>query len=220
VKASISKPWNWAQIPMDEWNDISDEFLPVALRWKALSKKTILDLGCGRGRLSIYLATLGFSVTAVDLSPEGIDQLKKEADRKGLSNRIETLVSDMNELPFADATFDCMLGFHSIYHTTYDNLKVLISKTAKMLLNAGRIFVTFNSKSNQSFKDSTAKKIDDYTIIKSDGIESGIPHTYLDYHDILNLLSDYKILKIQHIQEYPAGRTSFHYFVEAVKISS
>jgi 2-polyprenyl-3-methyl-5-hydroxy-6-metoxy-1,4-benzoquinol methylase len=45
-----SKGWDWSLISEDYWNKVSDEFLPVALRWKNLRKKTVLDIGCGRGR--------------------------------------------------------------------------------------------------------------------------------------------------------------------------
>jgi tellurite methyltransferase len=38
-----------------------------------------LDLACGAGRNAIYLATLGWRVTAVDASPQAISLLRKKA---------------------------------------------------------------------------------------------------------------------------------------------
>jgi ubiquinone/menaquinone biosynthesis C-methylase UbiE len=214
---SMSKSWDWSAIPENSWNEVSDEFLPVALRWKALQKRTVLDLGCGRGRHAIFLAEMGFEVTAVDLSSEGIKQLQDEVNKRKVKN-VKSLVCDMLELPFGKNSFDCVLAFFSIYHTTYVGLKTIIENITRYLTESGQLFVTFNSKSNPSFRNPTDKVIDSRTIIKTGGIEDGIPHTYLDYDDVLMLMVDYQIKKIQHIQDYYRGGSSFHYFVEAEKL--
>ena len=212
-----SKAWDWSLVPTDSWNEVSDEFLPVALRWKKLQKRTVLDLGCGRGRHSTFLAEMGFEVTAVDLSPAEIDQLKKQAQQKNLDRNIKTLVCDMRELPFSKGAFDCVLVFNSIYLTDYDGLKTTIASITDFLTDSGQVYITFVSKSSEAFTNPANKLVDDFTIIKTQGIEKGIPHTYLDYNDILKLMPDYQILKIQHIQGFSTSGTNFRYFVEAAK---
>ena len=217
AKGSISKPWNWAEIPSTDWTDVSDEFYPVAHRWKSHSKIKALDLGCGRGRHTLFLAELGFSVTAVDLSPDGINQLKLEAQRRGLGHRIETFVCDMLDLSLPDKSFDCVLGFHSIYHTTYADLRALIDRVTRMLEDSGGLYVTFNSKDSPSFRHPSNQILDEHTVIKTTGIEAGIPHTYLGHKDILALLVDYRIKKLQQIGDYYDDGMSIHFFVEAEK---
>jgi cyclopropane fatty-acyl-phospholipid synthase-like methyltransferase len=217
TKPVKSRGWDWSKVSEKYWNKPSDEFLPVALRWKVLGKKTILDIGCGRGRHALFLAEMGFDVTATDISPEGIEQLEKEARKRGLEGKIKTLVSDMLELPFEDNSFDGVLGFHSIFHTDYEGLKKLISRIHGMLKKSGRLYLTFNSKNNPSFHADTNQVIDDYTVIRNHGIEQGVPHTFLDYQDVTGLLKDFSILKIQQIQDYFDNHTSLHFFVEAEK---
>jgi len=51
-----SKAWNWDINIHDYWKKTSDEFLPVAIRWKEEKQRRILDLGCGIGRNALYLA--------------------------------------------------------------------------------------------------------------------------------------------------------------------
>lgn len=47
-------------------------------------KSKVLDVGCGQGRDALFIARLGHSVTAIDLSPSGISDLRKDAAAEGL----------------------------------------------------------------------------------------------------------------------------------------
>jgi len=218
IKKTVkSKGWDWSKVSEDYWNKPSDELLPVALRWKELNKKTVLDIGCGRGRHSLFLAELGFDVTATDISPEGIEQLKKQAKKRKLDGKIKTIVCDMLEMPFPDKSFDCVLGFHSIFHTDYAGQKKVIAEITGILKKSGRLYITFNSKKNPAFRKRSNTVIDEYTIIRNFGVEKGVPHTFLDKNDIIKLLANYKILKMQQIQDYFDNITSIHFFVEAEK---
>jgi 2-polyprenyl-3-methyl-5-hydroxy-6-metoxy-1,4-benzoquinol methylase len=49
----------------------------------------VLDVGCGQGRDAVFIARLGHGVTALDLSPTGIAQLRKVAAKEGLEIRAE-----------------------------------------------------------------------------------------------------------------------------------
>ena len=52
-----------------------------------------LDLGCGEGRNSLFLARAGFQVTAVDFADVALDRLQAVAGNEGLT--IETICEDM-----------------------------------------------------------------------------------------------------------------------------
>ena len=123
----------------------------------------------------------------------------------------------MLELPFQNDSFDGVLGFLAITHTDYAGLKKVITKITDMLKKTGRLYVTFNSKHSNGFRFKSNVKIDKYTIIKTHGLEKGIPHTYLEHDDIIRLLANYEILKFQQIYDYYENITSIHFFVEAEK---
>jgi len=64
----------------------------------------VLSLGEGEGRNSVYLASLGRAVTAVDASSVGLQKTKRLAAERGVS--VETVVSDLADFTFAPAAWD------------------------------------------------------------------------------------------------------------------
>lgn len=60
----------------------------------------VLDIGCGRGRNSLYLSSLGYNVIAVDVSKYAVIQLNQNA--KLLGYDIEGIVCDIGDFSFSD----------------------------------------------------------------------------------------------------------------------
>jgi SAM-dependent methyltransferase len=68
----------------------------------------ILDLACGKGRHSVYLNTLGYNVTGVDLSEQSITYAKKHEN--------ETLKFDVHDMtkPYPE-TFDAVFNLFTSF---------------------------------------------------------------------------------------------------------
>lgn len=67
--------------------------------WLALADTVggpIFDLGAGTGRVSLPLAAAGHQVTAVDLEPELLDELRRRADAQGIP--VATAAADLRTL--------------------------------------------------------------------------------------------------------------------------
>ncbi|ASG63359.1 tellurite resistance methyltransferase TehB [Kluyvera genomosp. 3] len=67
-----------------------------------------LDLGCGNGRNSLYLAANGYDVTAWDKNPMSIQNLQSIREAEGLEN-LQVAVHDLNTLSF-DGEYDFILS--------------------------------------------------------------------------------------------------------------
>ena len=67
-----------------------------------------LDLGCGSGRNSLYLAANGFDVTAWDKNAMSVANIEKIREGEGLNN-LQTAVVDLNTLTF-DGEYDFILS--------------------------------------------------------------------------------------------------------------
>jgi SAM-dependent methyltransferase len=76
----------------------------------------LLDLGCGQGRDSLFLASIGYNVTAVDNSKVGIKQMINKAQSQGF--KIDGIVDDIKNIKlkkkFNVILFDMLLhGFEN-----------------------------------------------------------------------------------------------------------
>ena len=71
----------------------------------------VLDIGCGTGIFSRYFAEAGARVTSIDISPDLIEQAKKET-----ALPIKYLLGDAEHLPFPNASFDVVVGSSIVHH--------------------------------------------------------------------------------------------------------
>lgn len=98
-----------------------------------------LDLGCGKGRHSVYINKKGFDVTGVDLSPENIKLAKHHQN-----DHLNFHVHDMR-LPIADGDFDYILNLFTsfgYFESIAENRKVLESASIS-LKSKGIILIDF-----------------------------------------------------------------------------
>lgn len=141
---TISKGWEWEKENNPIWLSPSEESYYLENRWKEAGFTNILDFGCGLGRHSILFAKNGFKVSSFDLSVEAVKHLEKWAERENL--KIDTKVTDMLSLPYADNFFDCIFAFHVISHTDTEGMKIIISEIKRVLKSGGEIYLTLCSK--------------------------------------------------------------------------
>lgn len=191
------KGWDWTEIDSSLWDKVSEEFFPIAYSWIDRFH-SILDIGAGKGRHSFYFAEYGFDVSAVDLSASSVEYITKISRENNY--KVHAEVADMTELPFDENTFDGVICFHTIYHTDYKGVEKALAEIQRVLKNNGEAFISFNTKDNPSFIESEAH--DGYTMIKKEGIEKGVPHCYLSEMDVIEILSEFKVISLNKIQNY------------------
>jgi SAM-dependent methyltransferase len=78
---------------------------------------TALDLGCGHGGDALWLASLGWHVTAVDVAATAVERVTAAADAAGLSDRVAAVRHDLSQ-SFPDGTFDLVSACY--FHTPVD----------------------------------------------------------------------------------------------------
>ena len=105
-----------------------DQNLKDILDWLNLNQGEILELGCGFGNDSKFLAERGFNVTSIDISENAINISKENT--KGLN--IEFILGDIfKDLPNHKFDFVYDRGFFHNYKNDYEKIFTLISNVLK-----------------------------------------------------------------------------------------
>ncbi|MEU6994213.1 class I SAM-dependent methyltransferase [Streptomyces sp. NPDC046465] len=100
----------------------------------ALPPGDALDIGCGGGGDALWLAGLGWQVTALDVSDVAATRLTRLARSRGLGDRITARQHDVRaSLP--ELPFDLVTAHY--FHTPYEQDRTAILRSAAHLLRPG-----------------------------------------------------------------------------------
>ena len=122
-----------------------------------------LDLACGRGQNAIYLAELGYKVTALDISQVALDTGLADAARRDLAGSVHFEQTDLDGYSIEPEIYKliCVIRFlnrrllgeivealkpggYVIYATRHmDALKVFPESKVEYLLEDGELFACF-----------------------------------------------------------------------------
>lgn len=95
----------------------------------------VLDVGCGPGTVTAYLADRGLDVSGVDLSPRMIEHARR------LYPRCRFAVASSTELELADSSLGGVLGWWSLFNLPRDVLPQVLSSFARALVPGGQLIV-------------------------------------------------------------------------------
>lgn len=109
----------------------------LALYGVSWKDKRVVELGCGAGRMTEFIAKEARHVQAIDISAE---MLKRLHQRLGHQQNIETLCIIRDYSVISDLSIDLILSFLVFQHTPEDMVKRLIQDGRRILKNGGYYF--------------------------------------------------------------------------------
>lgn len=95
----------------------------------------ILEVGCGTGRTSCYVAAQGHEVIGIDIRPDMITKAKIRAEKENVS--IQFMEGDASSLPFPNESFDVILVESVSIFTDTDKA---LSEYHRVLRTGGKLF--------------------------------------------------------------------------------
>lgn len=130
-------PWNYKTPP---------ESLVELVKNKKIKPCDTIDLGCGTGAYALYLATNGFSVTGIDISPSAISIARRKASENGVECRflVKDFVSDLGDF---NENFDFAYDWELLHHIFPEKRQVYVNNVHKLLNSKAKyLSVSFSEK--------------------------------------------------------------------------
>lgn len=100
---------------------------------------TVLDLGCGSGRMVIWNRDLGAYTVGVDVSPYFAHEAREAVD---------LVLGDLRQLPFPDGTFTKAYALDVLEHLSPDAVRDMLREAARVLAPGGQLFLYSHVRKN------------------------------------------------------------------------
>ena len=105
----------------------------------------VLDVACGEGFYSIYLASKGFDVTGIDISENAIKYSKENAEKAGVNIKFKAM--DVMNLPELNEKFDFIFEWAIMHHIMPEQRQKYVQGASEILTKGGKyLSLCFNEK--------------------------------------------------------------------------
>lgn len=183
--------------------------LPTFRRYKI---KSVLDLGCGAGRHSVYLANNGFDVVGVDVSGSALRMANKWVRKERLTN-VAFMRGTMTNIPFGNSHFHAVISISVIHHAVKKEVVKTIAEVYRILKKNGLFLANLASVKDPRY--GTGEKVENNTFRILEAFEEKRfeeLHHFFTKREASKLLARFTKAKIELLKDKP------HYWkITAVK---
>jgi len=104
---------------------------------------TLLDAGCGYGRVAIplLLENPNRLCLGVDASPVMLTKFRALAEKHGVQRRATLYCGNLTNLPIKNASFDCVFSCGVLLHLPYAETEAVLDELFRVLKPGGRIIL-------------------------------------------------------------------------------
>ncbi len=165
----------------------------------------LLDIGIGAGRHSKLASELGFEPYGIDLSFAGLQQAQRRLALAGMSPRLAQ--TSMVALPFAESTFDVVVGFGVFNYGTAADMKQAIGEAHRVLIPGERLLVVLRTTDDYRFGKGEKLEANTFSLSIEDTNEAGIVQHFLAADDLPTYFAAFSRMSFEKTETTFAGRT-------------
>ncbi|WP_191859519.1 class I SAM-dependent methyltransferase [Hanstruepera ponticola] len=177
----------FSNIPM-EWKEVSptDSMLFCLDYFQKHNVESVLDLGCGVGIWSVFLAKNGISVKGVDFSKNAIEYAKNWAKEEKVRALFD--YSDLVNHSFKKESFDGVVASKILDNISRFKLSEVSQQIESNLNDGGILFCVFNPYLNETDREK---------LMKSDNPTKGITHTVYKDEELEKIFPELNLLEFR-----------------------
>jgi cyclopropane fatty-acyl-phospholipid synthase-like methyltransferase len=169
----------------------------------------VLDMGCGDGRNTLFLAAAGCRVTATDRSEVALVKLARTARDRMLGNRVTVAATDVRDWAFGPGRFGMIVAVTIFDHLALSEVDPVIARMVGSLRPGGKAFVQVHTVEDPGFR-------------RRNGVPSetawAVEH-YFEFGELRGRLSEYcRIESYEERVEYDTGHGRPHHHGFAVAV--
>lgn len=174
--------------------EVLDSVVEAAKLFADRGHKRVLDLGCGTGRHTYFLADKGFNVHACDISEAGLQITKGLIEEAGLDN-VDYSIQNMYDLTLEGNSFEAILCIWVQGHGYRKDIIDGINELYRILEPGGTVVTDFVTVNDETY--GVGDEIAPDTFVGGRPGEEGIAHYYTTKEELRELFSDFSELKLE-----------------------
>ena len=134
------------------WAAWKEDFKPSPFAEKAYKlikikdMHDVLDLGCGKGRNSLFFASNGLNVTAMDISDEALKTVEALRHPK-----IKTVCADISKADLEPERYDAVFACLSLHYFGDAVTRMIVDKVYRSLRAGGLFFIRCKSVKDKAY---------------------------------------------------------------------
>jgi ubiquinone/menaquinone biosynthesis C-methylase UbiE len=104
-----------------------------------LDGKKVVDVGCGEGRFTRFLAQSAAQTSGLDINQVSLDRARAKAREESID--VDWRQGRAEEMPFADESLDLVVFSNSLHHVAMEHMVAALQQAARVLKPGGDLYI-------------------------------------------------------------------------------
>jgi len=171
--------------------------------FRRLETRSVLDLGCGTGRHTAYLAKKGFDVVGVDVSKSAL-KMANEWVREEKMTDVAFVRGTMTNVPLRNSGFSLVISVSVIHHAVKKDIVKTIAEVHRVLRKKGLFLANIASVKDPRYSEGEKVEHNTFRILEAfEEKRFEELHHFFTKKEAFQMLSSFAEAEVEILKEKP-----------------